>query len=74
MISQKLPLNGFESRIEKYAFDEEFFKSYDKDSKKDHILETYVKYSKDLHKLHSNFYECKKPISDIFQRNIIRII
>ena len=33
--------------------DEDFIKNYDKDSDKGYILEVYVKYSKNLHELHS---------------------
>ena len=48
-MSQKLPVNGFESQ-----FKEDFIKNYDEDSNKGYFLEVDVEYPKKLFNLHSD--------------------
>ena len=49
-ISPKLPVNGFKWRKNEFTFNEVFIQEYDKDSKREYILE----YPKKLHKLYSD--------------------
>ena len=52
---QKLPVSGFKCKKKKTSkFTEEFIKNYDKDSNKGYMLETDVKYPKNLHGLHED--------------------
>lgn len=54
VVSQKLPMNGFEWRKDKFTFDEEFIPNYDQDSDKWYILEVNIMYPYQRHKLNSN--------------------
>ena len=52
-MSKKLPVNGFKW-LDNEVIHEEFIKNYDENDNKGYILEADVKYSKRLHKLHSD--------------------
>lgn len=47
-------MGGFQWRKDKFTFDEEFIQYYEEDIDKGYILETDVKYPKELHKLHND--------------------
>ena len=54
VMSQKLPVNGFEWVKKLSKFDERFIKNYDENSDKGYFLEVVVKYPKNLFGLHSD--------------------
>ena len=56
-MSQKLPVTGFKWKENTLKFNEDFIKNDNEGSDKGYILELVVKYPKDLHDLHSNFYQ-----------------
>ena len=70
VMSQNLPVGGFEWQYER-DFDEDYIRNYDdEDSDKGYNLEVDVKYLKKLHKLHNllfsfkrmEFHKCQKKL------------
>ena len=63
-MSQKLPVNGFESVKKLSKFNEFFIKNYDENSDKGYFLEVDVEYPKNLNNLHSDqsFLPARKKI------------
>ena len=53
-LSQKLPVNGFQSVKDISKINQEFIKNYDENNNKGYIFELDVKYPKKLHDLHSD--------------------
>ena len=55
-MSEKLPIGDFKwiEKDDLLKIDEKFIRNYDENSDKGYILEVLVKYSKNLHMLHSN--------------------
>ena len=53
-MSEPLPVNGFEWMEDLSKIDEDFIKSYDKDSDKGCVLEVDIEYPRNLHDLHSD--------------------
>ena len=53
-MSERLPVDGFDRIKDLSKIDEDFIKSYDKDSDKGYIFELDVEYPKNLHDLHSD--------------------
>ena len=53
-MSQKLPVNKFKWIEDTSQFDEDFIKSYNKESDKGYFLEVDVQYPEKLHKLHND--------------------
>ena len=77
LMSQKLPVNGFEWVEELSKFDECFMKNYDEDSNKGYFLEVDVEYPKKLFTLHSDLpflternkiKKCNKLVCDIHDK------
>ena len=73
-MSQKLSVNGFKWIEDTSKINEEFIKNYDENNDKGYILEVDVKYSKRLHKLHSDLpilsermeiNKCKKLVCNL---------
>lgn len=67
-------MGGFQWRKDKFTFDEEFIQYYEEDIDKGYILETDVKYPKELHKLHNDLLflpkrtkieECENPVCNL---------
>ena len=53
-MSQKLPVNKFESIEETSQFNEDFIKNYNEESDEGYFLEVNVQYPEKLHELHKN--------------------
>ena len=53
-MSEPLPVDGFDWIEDLSKIDEDFIKSYDKDSDNRYILEAVVKYPKNVHDWHSD--------------------
>ena len=53
-MSEPLPVNGFERLEDLFKIDEDFIKSYDKDSDKGCILEVDMEYPQNLYDLRSD--------------------
>ena len=56
-MSQKLPVNGFKWKFDKFfvaKFDKDFIKNYDEDSNKGYTLHVDIEYTKKLVNLHSD--------------------
>ena len=77
LMSQKLPVNGFEWVGELSKFDECFMKNYDEDSNKGYFLQVDVEYPKKLFNLHSDLpflkernkiEKCNKLVCDIHDK------
>ena len=75
-MSKKLPVNGFRW-LDSDEINEEFIKNYNENDKKGYILEVDVKYSKELHDLHSDlpFFpermeinKCKKLVCNLYDK------
>ena len=73
-MSQKLLKNNFKWVEDTSTINEEFIKNYNENSYKGYILEVDVKYSKELHNLHSDLPflpkkmkidKCKKLVCDL---------
>ena len=54
LLSQKLPVDGFKQRNDKFNFYEDFIQSYDENSDKAWILEVDAEYPKELKKSHND--------------------
>ena len=52
VMSQKLPIEVFNWKINASRFDEEFTKNYDENSNKGYILDATIDYPQYLHDLH----------------------
>ena len=61
-MSQKLVVDSLELREDKFRFHEKFIQNHDEDGDKGYALEVDVKYSKELHELHSNLPFLSKRI------------
>ena len=77
-MSQKLPVNDFKWIEDTSKINEEFIKNYDENNDKGYILKVDVKYSKRLHKLHSDLPflakrmkidKCKKFVCNLLNKN-----
>ena len=80
-MSKKLPVNGFKwinnNEMAGPVINEDFIKTYDENNDKCYIFEVDVKYSKRLHKLHSDLpflsermevNKCKKLVCNLFNK------
>ena len=54
-ISQKLPVNNFQSIDVTSQFNEDFIKSYNKENDEGHFLEVDVQYSEKIHEIHNDW-------------------
>ena len=61
-MSQKLVVDGLELRKGKFRFHEKFIQNHDEDGDKGYALDVDVKYSEELHELHSNLRFLSKRI------------
>ena len=77
VMSQKLPVNGFEWVEDLSEFDEHFIKNYDENSDKGYFLEVDVEYPKHLFNIHSDLpflperkkiEKCKKLVCNIHDK------
>ena len=75
-MSKKLPVNGLKW-TDNDKINEEFIKNYNENDKKGYILEVDVKYSKELHDLHSDLpflpermeiNKCKKLVCNLYDK------
>ena len=64
-MSQKLPVNGFESQ-----FKEDFIKNYDEDSNKEYFLEIHVEYPK--HLFNGVALSLRSDLAFLLERNKIK--
>ena len=76
-MSEPLPVNGFDWMEDLSKIDEDFIKSYDKDSDKGYILKVVVEYPKNLHDLHSDLLflpermkivKCSKVVCNLYDK------
>ena len=76
-MSEQQPVNGFEWLEDFSKIDEDFIKTYHKDSDKGYILEVEVEYPKSLHDLHSdlpflpermNIDKCNKLVCNLYDK------
>ena len=82
-MSEPLPVDAFDRIKDLPKIDEDFIKSYDKDSDKGYILEVDVKYPKSLHDLHSDLSflpertkidKCKKLVCNLYDKKAMLFI
>ena len=80
---EPLPVDGFDRIKDLSKIDEDFIKSYDKDSDKGYILEVDVKYPKNLHDLYSDLPslpertkidKCKKLVCNLYDKKAMFFI
>ena len=70
-VSQKLPVDGFQRRKDKFMFDEEFIQNYESDSDKGYMFEVDIKYPQKSLKLHSDLpFSPKRMKEDMCERLI----
>ena len=83
VMSQKLPVHGFEWVEDPSVIDEDFIKKYDEDSNLGYFIETDIEYPKELHGLHSDLSflpesmevnKCKKLIWNLYDKKTMLII
>ena len=76
-VSQKLPVNGFESVKELSEFNKDFIKDYDENSDEGYFLEVDVEYPKNLFSLHNDLpflpernkiKKCNKLICNVHEK------
>ena len=81
VISQKLQLDGFEEVKDISLFNEDFIKSYNKESNIGYLFEVEVKYPEQFHKLRNDLpflpermriERCKKLVCSLFDIKKIR--
>ena len=82
-MSEALPVDDFDQIKDVSKIDEDFLKSYDKDSDKVYILEVDVKYPKNVHDLHSNLPflpermkidKCNKLVCNLYDKKAMLLI
>ena len=82
-MSEPLPVDGFNRIKDLSKIDEDFIRNYDKDSDKGYILEVDVKYSKNLHDLHSDLPflfermksdKCNKLVCNLYDKKAMLFI
>ena len=82
-MSEPLPVDGFDRIKDLPKIDEDFIKNYDKDSDKGYILESDVKYPKNLHDLHSDLPflpermkidKCNKLVCNLYDKKTVFFI
>ena len=83
VMSQKLPVSGFQWKKNMSKFNEEFIENYDEDGNKGYILEVDVKYPKNLHGLHEDLPflpermkigKCKKHACNLYDKKTMLFI
>ena len=81
-MSQRLPVDGFKWRKDKFVFNEEFGQDYYEDNDNGYILEVEVKYLKELHELQKDLPflpermkidKRKKPACNLYDKKNILI-
>ena len=70
-MSQKLVVDGLELRKDKFKFHEKIIQNHDEDSDKGYALEVDVKYTKELHELHSNLPFISKRIKILTCKKLV---
>ena len=74
-MSQKLPVNDFKWIEDTSKINEEFIKNYDENNDEGYILEVDVKYSKRLHKLHSDLpFLAKRMKIDKYKKLVCNLL
>lgn len=78
---QKLPLNSFKCKKDKFRFDEKLIGNYNENSDKGYILEAEVKHPKELHEQQSEqsflpiskIEKCEKLVCNLYKNNACKI-
>ena len=82
-MSQPIPVDGFKFVKNVSKIDEDFIKTYDKDSDKGYILEVDAEYPKHLHDLHSDLQflpermkidKCSKLVCNLYDKKAMLFI